>query len=362
MAAWALKLFGISLVLATIAPMVWSGWKWIRVFDFPRLQIAALLLLTLIASGVFLSFSNPTDVAVAAAALIALLVQVRRVFPYTPIAPLQVRQASGGAGGSRLRLVISNVRMENRDSARLLEVVAAADPDIACFVETDDWWDRALTPLAAQYPYAIRRPQDNFYGMILYSRLPIGIHEVRYLIDEEVPSIHAEISLEGGQHVVVRCIHPVPPPLADTHERDAEILLVGKLCEASPLPNIVVGDLNDVGWSKITRLFIRTSGLVDPRIGRGLFASYHAQNPLLRWPLDHVFHAREFSVRMLQLLPDVGSDHFPVLAELCYEPENRFRDQPPSAADGDRKMAKELIRDGIEAQPAPDEYPPKNGD
>lgn len=55
----------------------------------------------------------------------------------------------------------------------------------------------------------------------------------------------------------------------------------------------------------------------DPRIGRGLYPTYKTDSRLMRWPIDHVFATHSFQVLKYEKLPDVGSDHFPVLATLC---------------------------------------------
>jgi endonuclease/exonuclease/phosphatase (EEP) superfamily protein YafD len=339
MLALGLIVFSVLLVAVTVATLFPTGWKWVRIFDFPRLQTAMMILGAIGGVVVTIPLENLLNVGLVALLTAALVVQLWHIFPYTPLAPVQVRSAPENTNNRRIRLMISNVRMENRDGARVREIVAQADPDITIFVETDNWWDRELESLNESYPYAVRQPQDNFYGMMVYSRLPILDYEVSFLTDDNVPSIHARIALRSGDTFMLRAIHPVPPPLADTFRRDAEILIAGQQCRESDVPNIVAGDLNDVGWSRTTRLFVRTSGLVDPRVGRGLFASYHAERPWFRWPLDHIFHDPDFAVGRMELLPYIGSDHFPVLAELVYVPETRIPQRAPAPRNGDDETA-----------------------
>jgi endonuclease/exonuclease/phosphatase (EEP) superfamily protein YafD len=79
------------------------------------------------------------------------------------------------------------------------------------------------------------------------------------------------------------------------------------------VPVIVAGDLNDVAWSRTTHLFQRTGGLLDPRVGRGFFNTFDTRSRLTRVPLDHVFASRHFLLVELRRLPDIGSDHFPII-------------------------------------------------
>lgn len=92
----------------------------------------------------------------------------------------------------------------------------------------------------------------------------------------------------------------------------------------------MVGDLNDVSWSYTTRLFQKISGLLDPRIGRGIYSTFHARYPLFRYPLDHAFHSAHFKLLDLKVLPYVGSDHFPVYLELQYEPDAEAEHAEPT--------------------------------
>ena len=167
---------------------------------------------------------------------------------------------------------------------------------------------------------------------------------MKFLVDEEIPSIHSHIRLRSGDLVEVIAVHPRPPlPRVDTAERDAELVLIGRQAKASRYATVVAGDLNDVGWSQTTRLFQQVSGLLDPRRGRGLYATYHADYPLLRYPLDHLFHDAAFRLRRLQVLDHFGSDHFPLFVELRYEPERTPEQQEPQLDESAREEAQEKL-------------------
>ena len=108
-----------------------------------------------------------------------------------------------------------------------------------------------------------------------------------------------------------------------------------------------MGDLNDVAWSRTTRLFQRISGLLDPRVGRRYVNTFHADYPLLRWSLDHVFHSTDFALVAMQRLPHIGSDHFPIYVVLqtgrVFEQVQQELEQ--SAAD--EQEAQQTIEEGI---------------
>lgn len=126
-------------------------------------------------------------------------------------------------------------------------------------------------------------------------------------------------------------------------ERDAELIVVGKQVAKASLPVLVTGDLNDVAWSATTRLFRKISGLLDPRVGRGMFNTFHAGYFFLRWPLDHLFHSRHFTLGTIQRLPHFGSDHFPILVELALEPERSTQQQGLHANREEQAWADEKV-------------------
>ncbi|MCD6042153.1 MAG: Endonuclease/Exonuclease/phosphatase family protein [Burkholderiales bacterium] len=279
-------------------------------------------------------------------------VQVWNIYPYTPLAREQVlRTGRTDDLPTSIRLVATNVQMENREFDRWREVIRAADADVILAVEVDDeWMARAVRPLSADWPHAVAEPRDNHYGMVLLSRLEVLNPEVQHKVQKDVPSIHCGVRLRSGDVIHLHCLHPRPPePLndQDSAARDAELVLVGRAIGEDPgdPPTIVTGDLNDVAWSHTTRLFLRLSGLLDPRIGRGFFNSYNAKNPLFRYPLDHFFHSDHFRLIELRRLDFVGSDHFPMYLALSYEPEREAEQPEPRADAEDREQAEEMLQE-----------------
>jgi endonuclease/exonuclease/phosphatase (EEP) superfamily protein YafD len=123
-----------------------------------------------------------------------------------------------------------------------------------------------------------------------------------------------------GKDIQFLALHPRPPaPSNDTELKNIELIKVAGMSNINELPTIVGGDLNDVGWSRITKRFKKESELKDPRIGRGFFNTYNALIPIFRFPIDHFFLSEEFKLLNIKRLGKIGSDHFPVLLEVNLE-------------------------------------------
>lgn len=352
-----------SILLAVVASVLLAAtlvarspltWWWIRACEFPRLQLAALAALTALLA---LLVSPPWSWLALGASLVTLVLQVARILPWTPLWQVQVKAAAPGLEDRCLRLLVANVLTPNRNAEALTRLIHAHRPDLVLTLESDAWWQAQLdAALAEGWPQAVRVPLDNLYGMHLYSRLPLVDPEVQWLIQDDIPSIHTGVTLPSGDTVRLHAVHPRPPAPNESEEslwRDAELLLVGKAIHDDPVPTLVAGDLNDVAWSRTTRLFCRVSGMLDPRRGRGMVSTFHASYPLLRWPLDHVFTSEHFTLKSMQRLPHIGSDHFPMLVTLCYRPARADEHDTPEADGEEHHDARETIEEGKERdQPA----------
>lgn len=349
----------ILLVCGSLLTLSSSPHWFIRGWDFPRLQIVAIGWIVG-ASYFAIRYLVGAEAAVPswAVAVLACFLTAWHGFhmlPYLPVYPVQVKAAESQNASSSddgtVRLVISNVEEENEQYEVWMWTIEEAEPDILVVVEVDERWVQATDRLLKKYPYRVIHPQNNWYGMMMLSRLPIESHELRFLVQDDVPSIDAFIRLKDRTLVRVVAVHPRPPePIRgnDSTARDAELTLWGQELAREKRPVIIGGDLNDVAWSPTTRLFLRTSGLLDPRRGRGFFNTFNAKHFFIRFPVDHVFVSAHFAIRSIERLPFVGSDHFPMRIDLrCEESEPSEQSAlPPQETDD--KEADILVKRAIE--------------
>lgn len=347
------ELISVFVIWLTFWSLIPRDEWWIRGADFPRLQI---LVLGLIAFMLLLVWDQPWDLwrqIIFIALIAALAYQLKMVLPYTFIWKKQVKKVRKNQlnPDKQISLIVCNVLTTNDKYHLLIEQIQKHQPDLILTLESDQAWQNALSVIEKDYPYRVPVPLDNLYGMHLYSRLELKDTEVKFILSDEIPSIHTTVILPSGQPVQLYCLHPKPPSPTEAKDstlRDAELLIVGDQIKDLDESCIVMGDLNDVAWSRTTRLFQRISGLLDPRVGRHYINTFHADYPLLRWSLDHIFHSTDFALVHMKRLPHIGSDHFPVYVVLQTGRVFEQVQDELEQTDADEQEAQEAIQEGIE--------------
>ncbi|WP_345949513.1 MULTISPECIES: endonuclease/exonuclease/phosphatase family protein [unclassified Mucilaginibacter] len=345
-----LTIYACFLFCCTLLPLVRNDYWIFRVFDYPRLQKLALVLLCLVLWAVFYHGLVLVYWGIGLALLLNAAYLLSLILPFTALGKKQVLAAGAPIPEQSISLMIANVYEFNPNKEGCVAEVRKADPDVVILLEANEVWEQHTRVLENDYAYHVKVPLNNTYGLILYAKLELSDTEVKYLVEEGIPSIHTKIRLPNGQQIQFYAVHPTPPVPNEnvrSTERDKELLIIADLAKASNLPVIVAGDLNDVAWSHTTELFLKMSGLLDPRRGRGFFNSFNAHYPFLRFPLDHAFSSTHFKLRQIKRLHNFGSDHFPIFLNLQYE-QLAAVEQKPMQPDADEieeaeeKKAKEV--------------------
>ena len=214
------------------------------------------------------------------------------------------------APGSPLTLLFSNVLCDNRHFDRVVALARAQDTDVFAAAETTPEWLDHLDVLKAQYPYRFTPRHLGNFGVAIYARRPftadvyrIGRHRM------------ALARADFGDYILF-VAHPMPPANGDLAQDNQDYLddLAARIAMEQK-PVVLAGDLNSTLWSH------DLAPLVQDRMqwpaGSGMAYSWPAPHSLLRIQIDQILtlKARAGTYRVLG---DVGSDHFPVRAEIWF--------------------------------------------
>jgi len=307
----------IFFVAATIVSSLKLSRWWVKGWDIGRVHLVWSIFVLLILEIIYLPLNQYWTIIYILILLASIIYHLNIIFPFTFFHKVEVEKAV--ESNFSVKIMAINIRAKNTQYQRLVDLVHQINPDIFLLTEVTQAWLDATIHLKKQYPHVILQPQENSYGMTLFSKLPIKKSEIKFLVENDVPSFHAVIDFKGKE-IQFLALHPRPPaPSNDEELKDIEIIKVAELVNENSLPTIVGGDLNDVGWSAITHKFKKISGLKDPRIGRGFFNSYNALIPIFRFPIDHFFLSDDFKLLKIKRLRKIGSDHFPILIEVSIE-------------------------------------------
>lgn len=308
-------------IAASLLSLVYDLPYWYsKVLDFPRQQYLILATICLFIFAFLIKKWNWPSILLMTGLIAAIFIQSVRIFPYWFGSKTVPDAVENFSEENSVSILLSNVLIDNRKSAKVLKAVKDSNPDMFLAMEVDQWWLDELASLKKDYPYFMEQPNDKAYGMALYSKLPLKEKKLKYLKHKNVPSFHVRVEMPSGKNFRLHAVHPVAPMPSDQYpdnvgEAEVALLKVGELVAKEEIPSLVAGDFNDVAWSHTARLFGKSGGLNNVRIGRGLFNSFDATSMVMRWPLDHFFVTEEFYVADLKKLGKVGSDHFPVYAK-----------------------------------------------
>jgi endonuclease/exonuclease/phosphatase (EEP) superfamily protein YafD len=228
------------------------------------------------------------------------------------------------ANDRTLRVAIANVLSSNRRYEGFVDYVRSTNPDVLVVMEMDLTWQQQIAPLKSLLPYTIEEPSSDNFGIALLSKFPLVDPQRQYWGEGSVivPSLTANIKIHDRDITLV-ATHPVPP-LNSTYfkSRNSQMEEMGSYIQKLGHEAIVMGDLNMSIWSPDYRKFTRRANLINTRQGFGIQPSWPSNFPLLQIPIDHCLITPTIKVSSNQIGPDIGSDHYPLIADLAIATKN----------------------------------------
>lgn len=313
----------VLLIFASLIPLIQNQHWFFRIFDFGKVQIFVLQFIIFIAAWTFVQ-KNSTFYIVQTLLVACMIYEVCLLYPYTPFYKIEKKVKTDKSSKS-IKIISTNIYQFNKEYQRFTDFIKQENPDIVLTMESNKDWENAMQVFKKAYPHFCEVGLENTYGIHLYSKFPFKNCQVHYFIADDIPSIEATMETPDGFEFVFFGVHPPPPSPTEednSKERDGELLAVAKKVKKHRKPTVVVGDFNNVAWAKSSVLFRKTSGMIDPRIGRGLISTFHAKYKLLRFPIDQMFHTTDVFVEELKALENIGSDHLPLYCKFFIDRQN----------------------------------------
>jgi endonuclease/exonuclease/phosphatase (EEP) superfamily protein YafD len=300
-----LTLLAPLLVAVNVLPLGARLWWVIDLTTHFRVQYLAVTLALL----VLLALRRRWRVCVVLAAAGA--VSIVPVVPYLPLAP----RGAAVAAEPRLKVVSVNVSYRQFSARRLLEIVREVGPDVVVVQELTPYAAEVLAPLDEILLHHFKMPAEGPFGIAVWSRLPLE-SAVPFALGRQ-PAIEARVRFGDGAFTVLGVHLNAPTSPRRAAARNNELRLLAERSAAIEGPLVVAGDFNLTPYSPWFGDWLAASGLTDSRRGRTPSVSWPAVLPILGIPIDHVAVSPEFAIVAHRRLPDFGSDHYGVLAELA---------------------------------------------
>jgi endonuclease/exonuclease/phosphatase (EEP) superfamily protein YafD len=230
--------------------------------------------------------------------------------------------------GQTITVFSANLLYGRGDDERLLEQIFANSPDLVLLQEYTPDEASLAAALRAEYPHSVKHPQNDAFGIALFSRLPFVEEPEVWRGPEESrkPMIACMVEV-GGERIAVWNVHTLPPTGGNTTA--AQRRMIGWIGEQA---RVVLNDPGGASGLVIAGDFNATSGSNHLReiLAAGLVES-HAKagaGPGVTWPMrglkrhfggiriDHIFVGGILSPASAWVGDDFGSDHLPVVARI----------------------------------------------
>lgn len=230
--------------------------------------------------------------------------------------PFYQSQAVAMAPSSRtMTILYANVLVGSADADQFMNYVAQYDPDVVGLVEvTSDFEER--TRIAEKFPYKDSQPGLTTEGASVYAKYPVEAHEFN-LAKGYFRSIGLLVKPPGEKPFDMFLLH-APPPHVDhdlswrnKYYADLQTLVEGD-------NTVVFGDFNMTPFTRLYHDFIMKTGLRNSMHGFGPRPTWRfIPYPIFRTTIDQVLHGPEWQSLTFQVLPSIGSDHYPLVVKLA---------------------------------------------
>ncbi|QGZ93412.1 endonuclease/exonuclease/phosphatase family protein [Terricaulis silvestris] len=272
--------------------------------------------------SIALALSVRASRAIVAAAFIGVLAPAWLVVPEL-VAALHV-DSRHAADAPQLKLLTANVWSINDNPAAFEALIRRERPDIIVVQEAWGRWKALLERLAPEYQIHAGCQYDSDCNVVILSKLTP--------VDTIAPwtAGMAAVRLElpprfGAGSIEVMGVHLSRSTTVEMER--AQLAEVTAIAGSFGSRAVIAGDFNAAPWSRALRdldevipLERRTRALFSWPTSTRSFTRLRLRAPLPVAPIDHIYAGRQWRLIEICLGPNIGSDHYPIVATFVPAP------------------------------------------
>lgn len=249
--------------------------------------------------------------------LLLTFVHVVPLLPY--VAGMRGAVAADRPLRDRLRVLTFNLHGHSTDLAALRQLIERENPDIVLLEEAPSG-SAFIGDLKERYPFRLSEEGGVPLDLLLIARWK----PVNWSVDRSVAQFRSVLtarfcSLATGEHCFTLVgLHADQPFGEGARRQQGQLAIAQRQVAAAESAVLVMGDLNMTPWSRTFQSFVERTGLFDTTKARGISATWRSRSPLFGLPIDHILLGSGFKLVETWIGEDLGSDHFPLFAELAF--------------------------------------------
>lgn len=290
-----------------------------------RIHLLVLLIPTILLLAFFHELKNLI--------LYLLLVIIASLYLYTLTQPFKPQPISPDKNNT-LKQIQFNLRFDNLQIDSVLAYLKESQADVITLQEVTKEHQKKLETLISEaysvalknefpyiewqkgaYPY---QSYCTFYPVVgavaILSKHPFNHEQSACLQDEGLQWSQITVKEKPINIVSIHTHWPYP------YAQSEQIANIKPIFHHIQSPTIIAGDFNAASWSHTVKEIEKAS---NTKVIEGLRWSISLEEqlpfiPNFKLAIDHVLVSKEFEVENIFVEKDLGSDHLPIVTELCY--------------------------------------------
>ncbi len=209
-----------------------------------------------------------------------------------------------------LHVMSLNVGNKNNHCENIYNLITNHEPDLVLLQEVDKITLANFSALKNRYPYQIKAPRADKYGLALFSRIPFKNKGVIHYGEQKLPLLKCVVTIAKKRVTIIGTQLTAPVDKTSAEHRNQQLKRIASYARKTKEALIVMGNLNITPWHGTFKKQLAAGHLSDSMKPYGFHGTWPAWLPeVLALPIDHLLHNNKVIIADRTTFPVKGSYH-----------------------------------------------------